>query len=140
MTIRMLGAGLLAMMIAAGCGDGDETGSGSQTEVVKTLTPREAVSELKLQLEKYRTYYYCEQTYPQVCDTLPMAYVLPREGSEPYRIVFYSNQEKASTWVSFDYVTVDAETKAIATQGQFQWFSGLGQLETRGTPLWGIPQ
>lgn len=139
MMIRVLCSSILGLALVAGCGDGGD-GRPPQTTVVKTLTPREAVAELKLQMESFRTYYYCEQTYPQVCDTLPMAYVLPREGSEPYRVVFFSNQDRVSTWVVFDYVTVDAETKEIAIAGQFQWFIGSGTLETKGKAFWGVPQ
>ena len=131
---------MLGLALGVGCGGNEDAAAKPHTTVVKTLTPREAVAELKLQMENFRPYYYCEQTYPQKCDDLPTAYVLPREGSEPYRVVFSNNQDRDSTWVVFDYVTVDAETKEIVVAGQFQWFSALGPLETKGKALWGVPQ
>jgi hypothetical protein len=140
MKIRLLLPWILGTVLTAACGTDGTGQTGSHSEVVKAMTPREAVAEIKLQLEKYRTYQYCDQTYPQVCDTLPIAYVLPREGSEPYRVILYSNQDINSTWVFFDYLTIDAESREIATVGAFQWRKFAGNLETKGTAQWGVPQ
>jgi hypothetical protein len=105
------------------------------------MTPKDAVAEVKLALPAdYATYYYCAQPYPQTCDSLPTAYALPRAGTEPYRLVFYNNQDSKSTKVTFDYITVDTDTHEVSTLGHFQTEPVQGKLVEQGSPLWGVPK
>lgn len=133
---------MVAVLAFAGaCGDdGKKT---SATTITVEPTPRDAVAEVKLQLDDFRTYYYCDQTYPKTCDDLPVAYVLERGDGEPFRIVFFNNQDVDSTFAQFDYLTVDMETKTIAVEGQFQWCNRCGDTGgyvEKGTAMWGVPK
>jgi hypothetical protein len=128
---------LLALALTACGGDGGTTPT---TTVKADPTPEDAVAAAKLKWAQFRGYYYCELAYPRVCDDLPVAYVLPREGSDPMRIVYFNNQDRASTWAIFDYATWDPDTGDLALVGHFQWRAFAGSLDRQGQPMWGIPE
>lgn len=135
--MRLLGLTFLLALFAA-CGPDD---SEKKVTVLKPVVgPEEAVKNTVLHLDQFLTYRFCEQTYPRACNDLPTAYVLPREGTEAYRIVFFNNQEFHSTWAIFDYVTYDPETDKPDVVGQFQWRNFADQTERNGKPLWDIPE
>ena len=140
--MRILALALAPALSFAACGTSSSTcKTNCGTHVVTPMTPQDAVAEVKLDLpEAYATFYYCDQPYPQTCDSLPMAYVLPRGGTEPFRLVFFNNQDRNSTWATFDYILVNPDTREVATQGHFKWHMFQGQVERQGTPLWGVPE
>lgn len=133
-----------ALVLLSACG---EEAKKPATVITVEPTPRDAVAEVKLQLEDFRTYYYCDLSYPKTCDDLPTAYVLERAEGEPFRIVFFNNQDMDSTFAVFDYVTIDMESdavpKPITVEGQFQWCNNCsataGYVE-KGTAMWGVPK
>lgn len=129
-----------ALLFTGACGGDDGGKKPGTTTVEEEPKPSDAVAAIKLSHEEFRTYYYCELSYPRVCDELPAAYVLPREGSDPMRIVFFNNQDRASTWAMFEYVTWDPDTDEIKVLGHFQWRLFAGNLDREGTPMWGIPE
>lgn len=136
---RLLMAAVLAL--SGACGDDDK--KPAATTITVEPTPRDAVAEVKLQLEDFRSYYYCELSYPKTCDDLPVAYVLEQAEGEPFRIVFFNNQDVNSTFAQFDYLTIDMATKTISVEGQFQWCnrcSATAGYEEKGTPMWGVPK
>ena len=130
---------LLAAALGLGACGGDTKSSGGTT-VVAPPKPEDAVAAAKLKWEKFRPYYYCELTYPKVCNDLPVAYVLPREGSEPMRLVFFNNQDRKSTIQQFDYVTWDPDTGELTSLGEFQWWEYAGSVERKGKAMWGVPE
>lgn len=137
---RLLIASVLVW--ASACG-GDDGKKNSGTTLVVEPTPKDAVAEVKLQLEDFRSYYYCDGSYPKTCDDLPTTYVLERKDEEPFRIVFFNNQDVNSTWAVFDYVTISYDLQTIAVEGQFQWCNKCGATADyieKGTPMWGVPK
>ncbi len=138
MAMRLRAILLAAAVIAGACGGSTKKSSG--TTVQAPPKPEDAVAAAKLEWVRFREYYYCDLTYPKVCNDLPVAYVLPREGSEPMRVVFFNNQDRNSTAAIFDYVTWDPDTDQATYLGEFQWQEIQGSLQRKGKAMWGIPE
>jgi hypothetical protein len=129
----------LGLWLLAACGT-DEVPP-PKTVALEPLSAHQAVNEVKLAFSEFLEYKYCDQSYPKVCETIgAQAYVLPRSGTDDFRVVFFNNQDhRAGSWAVWDYATISMYGADATTVGRFERRDGLSGEETNGDSMWGVP-
>ncbi len=137
-TLALLASLLLGFVAACG----DEEPPPPRNVVRDPLAPRDALNAVRLAHEEFVSFEYCEKTWPAVCDQIGnQAYVLPREGTDDFRVVFFNNQWRDhGAREIYDYATVQMYGEAVTVVGHYEIQERPEGRVEAGEPHWGIPE